>query len=178
MLYYSIDNAGNNESVQNLEIKIDKIAPEIQVEFSRALPGFSFSATDDLDPNTSIICSSSLCTATDQAGNETLLEFAKNKVLNVYSLILKSIIRKGVKNFFPLNQFAVNYSLSSGQIKDFSQAVYVNKQQLAAVTYSAKKNLCSIVEWTPQKTFKTYTLPGIHLIQLTTNQNNLNIKIK
>ena len=174
--YYSVDNAGNNEAVQILEIKIDKQAPEFTVWFDFASQSFKFSAQDNLDSNPQINCTSIDCQGSDQAGNTAALNFKQTKISNLYSLNLSKISYNGVGTNFVENLFTVG--LSGKNLQNSAQAVLIKKQQVAAIGFTRDKNESKIVELQSGGSLKTYVLSGLHLIKLKTNNQNLSAKVE
>ena len=173
--FYSTDNAGNNEAIKTLEIKIDKQAPEFTIWFDFASKAFKFSAQDNLDSNPQISCTSLQCRAEDQAGNTPALNFKQTKVFNLYSLVLSKINYNGVSSNLTENLFTVG--LSGKNLQNSGQAALIKKQQIAGVAYAKDTNQSKIVEL-QSGSFKTYVLSGLHLIKLKTNKQNINVKVE
>ena len=172
--FYSVDNAGNNETTQSLEINIDKTAPEFRVSFSLSANDFVFKAVDsDVPPQ----CSAKDCIAVDEAGNESKITFQKSKLLTLRSLALKKIEQNGQVLSFPDNLLVVNNLNLNGQLRDFNQTVLIKKQELGRVDYVKKKDISNITEFTKQG-FKRYSLPGVHYLEIQTNKNNIITEVK
>lgn len=171
--YYSVDNAGNNEEVKTLEIKIDKTASEFTARFSPQINDFEFLANDNLEPE----CGADTCIATDEAGNVSVLNFQKNKIFNSKILVLKQIEQNGVSSLFPENALIVSNFTSLSNLKDFNQAVLIKKQELANIYYVKRKDLSNIAELSDLG-WKRYSLPGMHALEINTNKNNLSVSVK
>ena len=171
--FYSIDNAGNNEEINTLEIKIDKIAAEFTARFSPQINDFEFLGSENLVP----VCGVDICTATDIAGNTSVIKFQKNKILNSKTLSLKQIEQNGINFVLPENLLIVSNLTSLSNLRDFNQAVLIKKQKFANIYYVKKKNISNISELTAS-TWKRYTLPGIHQLEINTNKNNLSFNIQ
>ena len=172
--FYSVDNAGNNEATQSLEINIDKTAPEFKVSFSLSANDFVFKVADsDVPPQ----CSAKECIAVDEAGNESKITFQKSKLLTLRSLALKKVEQNGQTLSFPDNLLVVNNLNLNGQLKDFNQTILIKKQELGRVDYVKKKDISNISEFTKQG-FKKYALPGIHYLEIQTNKNNLTTEVE
>ncbi len=166
--YYSVDKAGNNEEIHELEIKIDKTAPEFFATYDFGINDFVVFGKDNLDSNPEIICSNTDCNISDAAGNTTKIIF--NKVLNkprlfeVYSIqyneIAPSLL---VKNIF--------------RISDNTQEINIDGQEKATIDYSLSKNI-STINTQIGKIKSKETMSGLKLLQLVSNQGNINIRIK
>jgi len=171
--FYSVDNAGNNEAVQSIQINIDKTAPEFTVAFSLSANDFVFKAVDsDAPPQ----CSAKECVAVDEAGNESKITFQKNKLLTLRSLALKTIKQNTQTSVFPDNLLVVNNLNLNGQLKDFNQTILIKKQELGRVDYVKKKDISNISELTKQG-FKRYSLPGVHYLEIETLGSVLKIGV-
>ena len=175
ILYYSVDKAGNNEAVKSLEIKIDKSPPEIAYQFDLLLKDFIF---DTIEEPATLTCSLKNCVAIDQAGNQTRIDFEKQRVLNLRGLSLKSITQKGQTKKFSENLLLVKLIVKKNQIADFNQTIIISKQELGRIDYIRKTNTSRILEFTKGSGFNHYTLPGIHFLNIVTSNNYLNINIE
>jgi pimeloyl-ACP methyl ester carboxylesterase len=177
--YYSVDNAGNNEEAQSLDIKADKTPPEFTAQFKPVNKDFEILATDNLDFNPAKTCTTSQCTATDQAGNTSILIFQKqNLPLNIKNLILKSISYKGKSSNFNPNLFTIAYSLSSGNVADLNQTELIKNQQILNITYNQKKNQSTVTDLTKGSKPVITTSPGVKILQTLTNNSKIKINVK
>jgi pimeloyl-ACP methyl ester carboxylesterase len=112
--FYSTDKAGNNEPEQTISFIIDKTPPEFVVQFDPSIKDISFTATDTLQttlatstaatskiikwgkiPPIKITDSDNIITATDAAGNTTVLTLKdKNRKLQMKAEV-KSLAYNG-----------------------------------------------------------------------------------
>jgi len=175
ILYYSVDKAGNNEAVKSLEIKIDKSPPEITYQFDLILKDFIF---DTIEESATLTCSLKNCVAIDQAGNQTRIDFERQKVLNLRGLSLKSITQKGQTKKFSENLLLVKLIVKKNQIVDFNQTIIISKQEVGRIDYVKKTDTSRISEFRKGTGFNRYTLPGIHFLKIVTAGNYLNINIQ
>jgi pimeloyl-ACP methyl ester carboxylesterase len=175
--YYSVDKAGNNEEIKTLEIRIDSIAPEIISEFSTSTKDFLFTATDNLDPNPRIICASTSCTASDSAGNQTVLTFKKDKILTLRTLRLKTLAYNNQSQTLPDNALVVNYWESKGNLLDFNQTFLLKNQELARITY-VKKSDQSIITRLTRDGITRETVGGMKILQIKTATGSIGSGVK
>src|SRR3989344_1750099 len=175
IVYYSVDNAGNNEGVKNHEVKIDETPPEISVKFDLLLKDFIF---DTIEERATLTCSLKNCVAIDQAGNQTRIDFERQKVLNLRGLSLKSITQKGQTKKFSENLLLVKLIVKKNQIVDFNQTIIISKQEVGRIDYVKKTDTSRISEFRKGTGFNRYTLPGIHFLKIVTAGNYLNINIQ
>lgn len=155
----------------------DLTPPEFTVSFSLDANDFVFWATDNFSGQLQPQCTASQCTASDPAGNTSKITFQKNKLLTLQSLSLKTIDQNHQSSKFPDNLLLINNVSPKGALKDFNQTVLIKKQEIGRVDYLKKRNLSNIIELTKQG-IKRYSLPGVHYLELSTNQNNLATKVK
>ena len=172
--YLSIDKAGNNEETKTLEIKIDKTAPEINSNFDKQLKTFVFNSGD-----AGILCTQNQCTATDPAGNTAKLQFERLKLLNIYTLIFKSIsYNSGAVQKFPDNAFPVIFENKNTAIKLFTQTFLLKKQQIMKINYSPTKNQSVIYSLKKDGGFAKQVLEGIKNLVVNSNMGKLETMIK
>jgi len=77
LVFYATDKLGNRETPQMIEFAIDKIAPEIKIQFSPNRKDLVFSATDNFSASgkITVIGEEGAVAAVDEAGNTTKLSF-------------------------------------------------------------------------------------------------------
>lgn len=177
--FYSVDRAGNIEPKQTINFVIDKTAPEIVAQFNTTKRDFEFLATDNLDPNPTIICTQTKCTATDQAGNISVLNFQKVILpLNIKNLILKNISYNGAVKTFDQNLFTLAYIIKAGVMTSLSQTELIKNKQILNITYNSSKKMSVITDFTKGLKPVITNQPGIILLQVLSNKGIINTIIK
>jgi hypothetical protein len=117
--YYSFDLAGNTESTQAAEIKIDLTAPEFNVYYDLETEDIVF-----VSPDAQVVCQVHSCEAIDEAGNTTQLMFHHESHSNLHELRLKSIAYNGEftkleKNIFEIKTKFDPHSSDFGLLQRF-----------------------------------------------------------
>jgi hypothetical protein len=175
--YYSIDKAGNKEEPKILIFTIDSVAPEIISEFSTSTKDFIFTATDNLDPSPQLTCTSTSCTATDSAGNQTVLTFKKDKILTLRTLRLKTLSYNNQSQTLPDNALVVNYLESRGSLLNFSQTFLLKNQEIASINYVKTKGQSTITRLTKSGVTRE-TVGGMKILQIKTVTGSLGSGVK
>lgn len=178
VLYYSVDRAGNNESIQSLDIKIDKQTPEMFIQFNLEINDFIFGATDNIDPAPEVNCSEIDCLASDEAGNFTLLEFEGKDRKKKHSIELDSITYNGDLSLeFQKNNFHVLFVEKNKSLKDFNQVIKIKAQERAKVNYVGKKDESVVIFKEEGEEKSREVFPGIKFLRLETRQGMLNLAV-
>jgi hypothetical protein len=89
--YWSVDRAGNEEGRQELNFVVDKIAPDIEIQFNVAKQDLEFFGSDKFSTPVKLIDEGNLVTATDQAGNTTTLVWQQKDRKRSFGAELKEI---------------------------------------------------------------------------------------
>lgn len=173
--YYSVDNAGNNEEVKSLELKIDKTPPEISAQFSLDAKDFIFEATDNLDPNHYVSCTSTTCEASDEAGNLTILSFQKNKILTTRTLKLTLVSYNRITANFPSNALVINLVEKFGVMADFDQGLWLKSKQVIYVDFNKNKNQSIVYTLNTNGTLTKEVVSGIKFLQISTENGSINL---
>jgi len=177
--FFSTDNAGNNELPQTISLTIDKTGPELAIQFNPISKDFNFSATDNQATAPQLVCASTLCTATDLAGNTTLVKFDKTSLSSLNkNLVLKSINYNGQAANFDPNLLAVIFSLSGGNVVNLSQTELIKNQQIMNLTYAQKQNQSIITDLTKGSKPQISTVPGVKILQIQTSGGKLKVTVK
>jgi hypothetical protein len=171
--YFATDKAGNTEEPKSISFTIDKTFPEINASFNLASKDFSFSSDDVL------VCQPAECTATDKAGNTTLLKF-ENKALplSIKNLLFKNISYNGVLTNFEPNVLSVGYLQKLGSVTDISQTEIVKKQQLLNITYIKSKNQTTISDWRGGSKPVVTKTTGLKTLEISTTLGKIKTSIK
>ena len=169
--YFSIDIAGNAEPEKTAQIKIDKTAPEIKVQFSLESGLFLFSSDDTA--NTSLNCTDSICTVIDQAGNTTVFSFAKRKDDEDKSIEFSSISYNGVGSVFNKNSFQVEFEKKKGEVKEFNQALSMKDEEKIRIEYRRKDDQSVITDKLPGAKKTKETVSGKRFLRLMTNNGKI-----
>ncbi|MFA5932939.1 MAG: hypothetical protein WCV81_01585 [Microgenomates group bacterium] len=190
----STDNAGNEENPQEIEIKIDKTSPEVNISFDLQTSQFKTIGLDNLTP-TQVNQSSSEINIADEAGNTTKLQLKsqdseqnhdedkdekedekdeeenKLRIINI-SYNANSPIQ------LPKNEFAVDMENDkrSDNIKKFEQKIEIKNQIEINTDFNPRKNITKLQ--TKQKGSKEQKLEkeGIIFLELLTNQGIIEVK--
>lgn len=173
--YFSVDRAGNNEELNVLEVKIDKTPPEMSVKYDLEKMDFVFQGLDTMDANPVLVCDNILCTAIDQAGHKTMLNFSKSAKHKPESIELQSITYNDLKFSFTKNFFDVKVKKSKDVIKDFDQKVVLKKVIKAQVHYQSHKNQSRIVIRPRGEPSDQEFIPGFVFLQIYTDSGKINI---
>ena len=177
--YYSIDRAGNDEDVQTIQIKIDKTAPEFTAQFNTSTRDYDILAVDNIDLNPTKTCTTTQCTATDQAGNTTILTFQKQILsLNIRTLSLKTVKYNNQTFSLDPNLLSIAYVLSKNNMTDVAQTELIKNKQIMNILYSQKKNQSVITDLSKGVKPQITTTTGLKLLQVNTNKGILKTTIK
>ncbi len=176
--YFSVDKAGNDEVVKSLNLHIDKSAPEIQTQFDLTLKDFVFQTTDNLDPDPVISCTQTSCTATDDAGNTTILSFQKTKVLTTKNLKLLSVSYNGTTSSFQPNLLVINLVEKSGSLLDFDQGFWLKSKQVIYIDLNKPKNQSTIYTLKSNGTLTKEVVSGMRFLQVSTEKGIIKLTIK
>jgi pimeloyl-ACP methyl ester carboxylesterase len=175
--YYSIDKVGNNEEIKTEEIKIDKTAPEIKIKFNMDTKEFDFSVSDNLDLNPTVSCTAKKCEAKDNAGNNTVLNFKKEKLLTLKTLQLTSVVYNKQSSNLKDNVFIVNLVEMKKKIQVFNQIFMLKGQEINRISYNRAKNQSLVVSLINKK-FKYETFSGFKFLHLETSGGIIKTSIK
>ncbi len=166
--YYSVDRAGNDEDIKALEVKIDTIAPEFEIKFDTNQKALVITSSD------SISCTSTACTANDQAGNNSILKFGKTVIGAAYLLSLKSVAYNGQIKDLSSNIFVVNFLIKNGQISIFHQMLLVKNQEIAGIHYDPKTSRSMIITYKNGALSKEIVV-GIRFLRVDTDKGIIKI---
>ncbi|MDP4000688.1 MAG: hypothetical protein Q8P83_00365 [bacterium] len=175
--FYSVDNAGNNEDTQKAEVKIDNAPPEFKLWFDAAANEIIFDSIDDGDPDPTIICAPTECTATDNAGNMSILKFMYVSNKKTHNLILQEITYDTQTPQRLRAIFNVQFSERRGVIKKFNQML-TSKDFISRVSYNTRKDQTDIFVQKPKERATRETVDSIKLLHIITNSGKIEMEIK
>ncbi len=196
LAFYSTDRAGNNEPEQTLIFTIDKTPPELISEFDPKIQDLQFTATDTLPtiiatstlpsaikppkdflsraPKAKIVDSGDVITATDAAGNQTVLALQDKDRKHSLRAEIKSLSYNGKKVDLSKNVLKFQWQLDKqGNLKSLSQSVKSKKDFNIEAEFNATKNQTKL-EGRDQTGKINKTLAGLILLKVTTDQGDLN----
>ncbi|MBI2607843.1 MAG: alpha/beta fold hydrolase [Candidatus Doudnabacteria bacterium] len=158
----------NADAVLNGDEDKDDEPPVIIVKFNALTQDFEFIASDIVDPDPSIICSETECTAMDQVGNSLTINFWKslNKNTSILSLI------QPVKALFTTN---VKYK--KGEIRSIKQ-ILTSWGLVAMLDYKENKDSSKVHIQEKGKKAEMETYEGLKFLQLLIKQDMISIEIK
>ncbi|HVZ11350.1 MAG TPA: alpha/beta fold hydrolase [Candidatus Paceibacterota bacterium] len=166
--YYSVDQAGNQEAAKTLNIKIDKTAPEFNVQFDTAKEAFAFTS------EAPVSCTSISCIAEDAAGNSSVIKFLKIKIGPISTLSLGSVTYNGVFHDLSDNVFIVNFSRKNNKINQLNETILVRGQEIARIDYDRKTDKSMIYNYKDKKLIKS-TANGIKHLRVDTTKGIISI---
>ncbi|MDP3948154.1 MAG: alpha/beta hydrolase [bacterium] len=165
----STDLAGNEELPQEIEIKIDKTAPELKITPDFPNRRLKITGKDNLSTTQIQATASGEVTITDQTGNITRLQIEQNEEKNQISL--KNVSYKdSLSSPFPENQFRVIFSGTHQQTINIAGTTEVT------ANYNRQENKTYIEIKKPDGTIISETRNGFILLQLLTNKGQLEVK--
>jgi hypothetical protein len=178
ILYHSIDRAGNTESLNTLDFKIDKTPPEAKIYFDKDNKTLKIEGVDNLS-STQVTQGSPLFTIQDEAGHTLKLVFEeieqKNKKINAELQSLKY-------NSDPIIQVAeteleFKWVLNQDRsIKRLMQQIEVEDQFEIRAEFNGRKNETEIKVKTKGKKETKQTLPGLVIVKLNTKAGDLDFE--
>lgn len=178
--YFSTDNAGNIEPIQNKIVKIDKTAPESEIFFDKNTQTLKVEGIDNLTPTHQIYQAGGILTISDEAGHTiiiTLDELKQNG--KEIKAVIKSIQYNNESIIeFPKVELNYEWSLNkqTGQIKELEQKIKVKDDFEVHAKYNQKKNETSVgVNKKDEKKIEK-TIPGVAIIKLITKSGSLDFK--
>lgn len=180
--FYATDRAGNNELEKEVSFVIDKTAPELIIEFNPTLKDLTFTATDTLvtllsksvtstpkNIKLKLVDKDTAITASDQAGNMTVLTLKDKDRKNIFKAEVKSITYNGLAADISKTSFGVMWLLDKqGRLVFLSQNVKSKKDFNVLSLFSLGKTVLTGKDqngkirqtFNGYKTIKIYTNKG------------------
>ncbi len=177
--FRSLDKAGNEETPQEVELKIDKTAPEAQITYDIDAQNFQIKGIDNLTDTQVNESDESHIFISDQVGNTTQLDIEpKDKKRKEYIKINSIKYNQDPPIQLANNHFTVKFSFNkkAGQTDKFDQNLIIKPDQEIEATYNSNKNMTIVeVKNTSQKTQKLIK-QGIFFLVLISSSGNLEVK--
>jgi len=183
-----IDKAGNEETPQEVEIKIDKTAPEADISFNLGTQNLETQGKDNLGSVQVEQFANNEILLTDAAGNTTKLlmkseekkeeketekeEKKKNKIE------IKGIIyNEGQLVALAENEFEVQFELDKKTtgVKKLKQDIEIEKQIEIEANYNSKKNETKIVFKKQKDKEQKEKIINLVILHLITTKGNLRV---
>ena len=179
--FRSIDNAGNEETPQEIEIKIDKTAPEAKILVDENTKDLIVLGIDT-NP-TAVERSENIGTKrkddyvykiTDEAGNALNLNVIETDKPNKDKFRITSLQYNNKHIKTPtMNQFNVAFQFIKKQITFKNQEINLEGEVNITIQYDPKKDESTIIVTKPKKKVIKEVRSGIVLLQLKTNKGKL-----
>lgn len=172
--YKAEDAVGNIETVRSVEFTIDKTAPEAVMSFDVAAKDLKILSKEI---ESTIADSSEIVTITDIAGNITKLVFHEKDRKKSLKAELKELYYNGVKQDVNKNKFKYEWKFKNSKLDSLSQTAK-SKAPIAndAAGYEIEANFKSgqtKVKGRDKNGKVNQTLPGLHMLNVSTNKGVL-----
>ena len=174
LLIKSTDNAGNEESLQSLDIKIDKTAPEVKIIFNLSTQDFDFIGLDTLGKTTKTD-SGQIITINDEAGNRTKLTLTSKDRPRRENVSLKTVQYNNQKTIkLDTNLIGIFYTLDKKHQLNFmiQRAVIKGEERLYAF-YNPFNDLSEILIKKPKTKPTNEKIRGQKLLYIQTNRGDI-----
>lgn len=171
--FYSVDKAGNKETNKQLKFTIDKIAPEVQIQFNPNLKDLEFKGLDNISTTSavSVLDSDNIVTLEDEAGNKTKLEFKEKGRRVRLKAELKSIIYNNNTPIQLSNKMSFFWLYQKQDLKLLSQ--YIKSKNDFNILSVYLNNKTTLVGKDQSGKIRK-TLPGLSLLKVITDKGELN----
>lgn len=180
----SLDNAGNEEEPKGVEIKIDKIAPEVKVFVD---PDKLDLIVEGADANSTTVISEpnnetkkkddAIYTITDIAGNKTRLDVRERDKEKKDRFRIHSIkYNEGNPIDLPNNYFNVSYNGKKDKLNVKEQNFELKGEIKIRIQYNQKKNKSIIIIREPKEEKIKEVKEGLIILQLLSNKGKLEAK--
>jgi pimeloyl-ACP methyl ester carboxylesterase len=183
--FFATDRAGNNEQEQEINFVIDKTPPEFVISFDPNIKDLVFSATDTLQTtlSTSTLTSSfkklskikdqgQKITATDAAGNVTILTLTEKDRKKSARAEIKSLNYKGVEANIKNVNLAFWWQINKAQKLTELHQIIKNKKQFTVYAYY--KNGLTKILGKDQNGVINKTVNGLNTLNVSTNKGDIN----
>ncbi len=173
--FFSTDQAGNNEDMQTLAIVVDKTAPEISAVFNVTTKDIDFTSTDNISTKNTITLADDddTITATDQAGNKTIMKLQDKDRKHKLIATIKSLSYNGTSVDISKNALNFYWKLNkNNSLNKLEQYAKNKKEYLIHADYITSDNTTKISGKDKNgKVDKTIT--GLALLKISTDKGDL-----
>ena len=180
--FFSTDRAGNNEAEKSISFVIDKTAPELGMQFNIVTQDLEFTATDTLPTVVSatstpikshplkVVDADNVITATDAAGNITVLTFKDKDRKHQFKADVKSLSYNGVNQDISKLQLHFDWLYDKkGKLQILTQNVQSKKEFNVSAIYALGK---TIILGKDQNGKINKVISGIVPLKINTNLGN------
>ncbi|MBU3979586.1 hypothetical protein KJ980_04315 [Patescibacteria group bacterium] len=177
--YFSVDKAGNAEEPKEIDIKIDKIAPEISLQFNPDTKQIEAKGKDAGSGVDSVNQTDKEITVQDKAGNTTKLTIDMKKEKSNDKNGKEEIKITGLSYndqsvSIPETKISVDWKLDKDNILDkLKQQYEIKDQEKITVKYNENKDRSTIIEKEKGEKKDKTKVAGLKLIQLKTDKGKL-----
>jgi len=180
--YHSIDNAGNEEVVKEIEIKIDKIAPEISVQFNPSTKLLERTGEDSGSGIDSVVQTDTGITVQDKAGNNTQLDINSEKINNekagMQELVVNSLKYNDQPSVIPQTTLKVEWNADSdNSLNHLVQNFEISGTERIVAVYNENKDKSTIITKTVGQNSEKTTTQELKIIKLISDKGKLQLVI-
>lgn len=173
--FRSIDKAGNEEVIKSLEIKIDKIPPEVKISFDPQSEEFKITGIDNDSGIAQITDNGDSFTVTDMAGNSLIINLQDKDQKRSEKISIKSLYYNGTGTPVVDNSFKVSYALDkkTKEVKKLEQEIKIERLGKIRAKWNGKKDRTTVIEKEIGQKKEKQIIEGLKLLRLETNKGNL-----
>jgi len=179
--YFSIDKAGNTEEPKLIEIKIDKTAPELTMQFDPNTKEAVGSGEDNTSGIDSVNQTNSSLTAKDKAGNISQFTFTTKKrsffKIHNLSITIKSLKYNNKSANIPRTYLVYSWTLDkkTNTIKHLLQSHTLSRVENVLAFYNDQQSKTTIHSFKKRQRSTRIVKDGLFLIKLKSDNGNLQI---
>ena len=173
--FRSIDKTGNEEPIQTLDVKIDKIPPEASINFDPKTQDFAATGKDDGSGIAQVTTADSSYTISDLAGNTLTINLQDKDHKKSEKVIIKELVYNGTIVQAIDNNFHVAYALDKKDqsIKELEQEIKLKGIGKIVAHWNGNKDKTTVVEKEVGEKRDKQVLGGLTLLKLETNAGQL-----
>lgn len=173
--FRSIDKAGNEENIQNIAVKIDKISPEADISFDPQLEEFKVAGNDGDSGIAQTNSNDYTFTVTDLAGNTLVINLQDKDSKRSEKISIKSLVYNEITIPAVDNSFKVSYALDkkTKEFKELEQEIKIEGVGKLKARWNENKDRTTVIEKEIGEKKEKQILNGLKLLQLKTNQGIL-----
>lgn len=172
--YFSVDSVGNEEPAKEIQIKIDKQAPEALVQADLVSRDLSVLGNDQYS-STTVTRLGNIYTIVDEAGNVTTLEFQKTYSKGVLTYARLQSVKYGDAEPIQIpSSFLFIWNTKATIPLLISQTLTLDGQMLIEALYDAPKNTTKIIVLKKRVPIQLKILKGMARLKLETENGQIN----